>query len=470
MPLNTYRVLEKGSRRALAASFFALTLAFAPAAISPAVAQDAGTLQVSPPQARALARQAAMKGDIRTADAVSSALLLRDPDDAEALLVRAIVLRAAGRFPEAAAASARAFRNTDNPALRFDAAMMTADIQARQERFTRAQIWLRRADQVAPDEARQNMAEQGYQQVAKRNPLSVQLRFSLRPSNNVNNGAETTEIEIGGLPFRLDDSGQQLGGYEASGGVSLSYRLSESETQRTTALGELYYKRVWLDSEARILAPGAEGSDYNYGVVIAGVRHQRMIWPEIGPSQITGLIGQSWYGDSPLARWAEVQLGQTVQRSDKSALRFGLTGRTESRLDASINDATSLGLSAEYIRITDDGGRYSFGASVRDVQSDSATVDQLSFGLSASRSFAQIGAFQPRISLEAETRDYRKWSSTPGGREDNSLALRLDVTWPDISYYGFVPQMSLNASRTWSDVDIYDRNAISLGLTAVSRF
>ena len=33
-----------------------------------------------------------------------------------------------------------------------------------------------------------------------------------------------------------------------------------------------------------------------------------------------------------------------------------------------------------------------------------------------------------------------------------------------------LPQLTLNARRTRSDVEIYDRNELSLGLTAVSRF
>ena len=55
-------------------------------------------------------------------------------------------------------------------------------------------------------------------------------------------------------------------------------------------------------------------------------------------------------------------------------------------------------------------------------------------------------------------------------REDLTLGLRLDVGWPEVSYYGFAPRVTLTGRRTWSDVDIYDRNEFSLGLTVVSRF
>ena len=421
-------------------------------------------------QARALAHQAALQGDLPLADALSSALLEQYPDDPQALLVRAVVARGVGRLDDAHDAAARAYHNTDIPALRFDAAMLAADIQTRREKFTSAQIWLRRADQAAPDEPRQQLVARAYQQVSRRNPLRVQLRFTARPSNNVNNGAETIVIDIGGLPFLLDPSGQQLGGYEASTGVSLSFRLSESETQKTEALGELFYRKIWLTSDAKAKAPGAKGSDFDYGVLIGGLRHQRLIWPEVGISRITGLVGQSWYGGDELARWGELQLGQTVEQGNNRRLNFGTVLRTEKRLDDDINSAVSLALTAEASRAAASGGQYAFGGAVKNVWSDSATVDHFSTTLFASRAFDRIGAIRPSLRASVEQRVYHKFSTAPGGREDLSLSLGVDFVWPDISYYGFQPRLSLQARRTESNVDIYDRNEYSIGLTAVSRF
>jgi tetratricopeptide (TPR) repeat protein len=429
-----------------------------------------GSTILSTAQARAIARQALAEGKLQIADTLSVALLAQNPEDAEALMIRALVLRAAGQLDGAREASAAAWRHAEAPALRFEAAMLTADLLARQEKFSRAQFWLRRADQAAPDDVRRDAAARAYATVRQRNPLQASLRFSLKPSNNVNNGAETLVIDIGGLPFRLDSSGQQLGGWEASAGLSFGYRLSESRTARTDVLGDIFFRKVWLDSEAAVLAPAARDSDYDYAAVVTGIRHQRMIWPDLGVSTITGVIGQSWYGGDQLARWIEMQLGQDVRRSETSALRFGFRARVEKRLDDDINDSRSLGLSAEYLRSLERGGGYSLGARVQNIWSDSATVDSLVLGLSASRTFSPIGPVQPRISLSAENRDYQKWAATAGGREDRTLSVQLDATWPEISYYGFVPQATLLARRTWSDVDIYDRNEFSLGLTMVSRF
>ena len=460
---------QSGSR--LRAAFLSLGLALLVLTPAPLLAQDAENAQtLSIPQARAIALQAVQTGNIALADQISTALLQRNPEDAEALMIRALSARRVGALDIAEDSAAQAYQNSDNPALQFDAAMLVADIKARNEQFTRAEFWLRRADNVAPDDGRKNIAARAFQNVSRLNPLSIQLRFTARPSNNVNNGAETLEINLGGLPFTLNPSGQQLGGYEASTGVSLAYRLSEDETQKTEALAELFYRKIWLDTRAKELVPSADGSDYDYGVIITGVRHQRLIWPDLGTSEVTGLIGQSWYGGDELARWGEFQLRQTVRTSDAQQLRFGTTIRSEKNLDNDINSSESLALSVDLTRAAESGGSFGFGATLKNVWSDSGTVDLASVALRANRNFDRIGAVQPRISASVEQRNYHKFSSVAGGRDDTSLSLGLNVTFPDVSYFGFLPQATLQARRTWSTVDIYDRNEYSIGLTAVSRF
>lgn len=468
MSLMMQRFLKLQGRLGQAA--YLLFLAFAAPSFVVAQAVEPADQQLSVPQARALAHQAALRGDLQLADALSSALLAQDPDDPQALLVRAIVARGVGQLEDAHDAAARAYRNSDIPALSFDAAMLAADIQARREKFTSSQIWLRRADQVAQDAPRRQIVAQAYRQVARKNPLQMQLRFSARPSNNVNNGAETIVIDIGGLPFLLDPSGQQLGGFEASTGASISYRLSESETQRTEALGEIFYRNIWLNSSAKVKAPGATGSDFDYGVLIGGIRHSRLIWPEIGISRITGLVGQSWYGGDALARWGEVQLGQTVGQGKGKRLNFGTVLRTEKRLDDDINSSYSLAITADAARPAASGGQYGFGGAFKNVWSDSATVDHFSTTLFASRAFDRIGSIRPSLRASVEQRLYHKFATAPGGREDLSLSLGVDIVWPEVSYYGFQPRLAVKARRTHSNVDIYDRNEYSIGLTAVSRF
>lgn len=70
------------------------------ASVVPARAQVDGT-QVTSDQATDLARQAVRQGNLPLANVLSTALLQQNPNDPDALLVRAFVLRATGQFDEA---------------------------------------------------------------------------------------------------------------------------------------------------------------------------------------------------------------------------------------------------------------------------------------------------------------------------------------------------------------------------------
>ena len=449
---------------------FACSLGLAAPTDSSAQESDAQNVNLSTDQARAVTVNALRSGNPGVADAISSALLAQNPDDAQMLLVRAILARQAGRFDVAQEAASRAYANSESDAVSFESALVVADVLARDEKYLRSEFWLRRADQAASNEGQERAVERLFRQVNARNPLSIQLRFSARPSNNVNNGAEELVIEIGGLPFRLSDSGQQLGGYETSVGLSLGYRLSEDATQRTEALLELFHRDIRLDSDAKDDAPDVEGSDFDYSVVIVGLRQQRLIWPDLGPTSFTGLLGQSWYGEKKLARWFELSGRQSVRLADDRVLTFGATARTELRLDGDINDSKQFGLSVDYRQAIEGAGSFGLGATIRDIRSDSATVDRFSTEIRGDRVFGQIGPMVPRISLSLQNQNYHKFTSTIDGRQDRSATLGLSATFPDVRFYGFVPEASIRARKTNSNVDIYDRNEYSFGVTMVSRF
>ena len=103
--------------------------------------------------ARSIARKALTDGKTKTAETISSALLRQDPNDADGLLIRAHLRRASGQLDAALKNATRAWRLAERSALRFEAAYLVAGILTQQEKFTRAQFWLRRADQVAPSHA-----------------------------------------------------------------------------------------------------------------------------------------------------------------------------------------------------------------------------------------------------------------------------------------------------------------------------
>ena len=107
---------------------------------------------------------------------------------------------------------------------------------------------------------------------------------------------------------------------------------------------------------------------------------------------------------------------------------------------------------------------------LRNVWSDSGTVDEFATVLRADRRFTRIGPVLPSVRVRLANRNFHKFTATIDGRGDQLMTLEATAILPDVTFYGFVPQGSVRLRRTWSNVDIYDREEFSFALTAISRF
>lgn len=418
----------------------------------------------------AAAREAFLSGRYFEADSIVSGILAREPEDAGALLIRSALFLQSGRVDAARRVAALAFRAAESDRQRFEAAMLAARSALAEQRVTRARIWLLRAEENAETKPRQQEVAKVRAAIAQMDPLAVQLRFSAAPSSNVNNGAEATTIDIGGLPFFISDRDRQLSGYYALGGASVSYRIQANETSRTEFLSEVYARKVWLSSKSKALAPGVEGQDFDYSAILAGMRHTRLIWPELGPTQISLLTAYERYGHKSFARWQEVQAAQLVNRRDEGILRVGARARWTKRFDDPINDSVTLGIFGDLSLIAASGMETRYGAYLTSTGADGPTVDNFALGVSAARDVQVLGSFHPRVAAGIETRDYRSWSISTGGRRDNTAYLTVDLKLSDVSTEFLSPSISLMMRRTWSTVDIYDRNEMSANFTLFSRW
>jgi tetratricopeptide (TPR) repeat protein len=119
-------------------------------------------LVIDPPTMRILAFEAVQAGFAEDALEITDALLARDPNDASALTIRSQALRALGRYPEAIEAARAAWKAADTQPARFGAAMAMAAAQSSSGRRTRAELWLRRAANVAPNERTYAIAQRDF--------------------------------------------------------------------------------------------------------------------------------------------------------------------------------------------------------------------------------------------------------------------------------------------------------------------
>ena len=127
-------------------------------------------VEMSLADARVLATQAVVAGEFDLARELADQLLAANPDDRDALLVRAALETQAGDPDIGWAAGARAWRLANTPADRDEAARVTALAAANGDRCTLSGLWLRIALTSDPDDAARAQTITDARSIARRNP------------------------------------------------------------------------------------------------------------------------------------------------------------------------------------------------------------------------------------------------------------------------------------------------------------
>ncbi|MEX5727236.1 tetratricopeptide (TPR) repeat protein [Rhodovulum iodosum] len=445
-------------------------------ALSLALALTAGAglaepARLSPEEMRATAAAAVARGEDEIALRLAEALLARDPDDGYALTVKARAARNLGLYDTAIDAGRAAWRVAETDADRYAAAMVTAQAMSSAGQRTWAQIWLRRAAQTAPDDRREAMAARDYRYVRSRNPWSSQLHFAVTPSSNINDGAESDTIIIGGVPFLLSGSAQALSGLEFSYGAATRYRFRAGDGALMHVGANLYGRAYRLSSDAKEKAPDLDAGDlaYQSGELNFGVR-----WPGEGRRGVTSFdfgVGKVFYGGDPLADIVRAELGQSFALTPRMGVKLTLSSEGQWRDDNSIFDSTVVTGLAEFGRRLDGGDRVTLGFGLRDTVSEAAAVahDAQILTLSYDRAKPVAGAYFS-ASLAYERRDYDKPLYGGAPREDDRFRLAVSVVLPEFAQYGFAPEIGLNAVSNRSNISLYESEEIGLTVGFRSTF
>ena len=194
---------------------------------------------MSPAEAREFAVAALQNGFPQDAILIARALLARNPDDVSAHLLWAEAALIMADTPAIRKHALAAFRASQNPDAKFQAARLVAISYLQDERPTLAQIWLRRARGQATTQDQIDRLAVDYRQVRQLNPLNVDVSLSATPSSNVNNNSANTTMlapfftSDSGIVFteaEISDESQALDGWLYGTTIRLSYRLHESQT------------------------------------------------------------------------------------------------------------------------------------------------------------------------------------------------------------------------------------------------
>lgn len=280
----------------------------------------------------------------------ADALLKRDAGDVTALLVRAHALRFKTDYAGAQRDARKAWRVAQSDEHRYTAAMLMAQALSTDNKRTRAQLWLRRAAQVAPSKGHAARAAQDFRYVQRTNPWQTDLAFTLAPNSNINNGsARDTSVLLYRLfnPLEIDGMGEvtlgaeskALAGIETGLDQRTRYRFHQTERSAHDLRMALSYRTYQLSGSAQDALDEANaervdrgepseritGSDFSYGTVQLGYGFKQLRADKRGEFSLSADIGQSFYGGARYNSFLRASIGQTYHTSDTTKLSFGLS-------------------------------------------------------------------------------------------------------------------------------------------------
>ncbi|MBK0327623.1 hypothetical protein I5535_09960 [Rhodobacteraceae bacterium F11138] len=445
----------------------------------PAVAQTPDRVQLAPAEARNLAIHALENGDPGTAILLAKSLLRTDPKDP---LVYYILAKANARLGDpdlARKAAALSYRYAGSGPARFEAAQMASRMAFQAERYSLSQLWLRRTAIHAPTERDEERVARDYRMLRQVNPWSLRLQGGVRPSNNVNNGSDTSLNIIDGVPDggTINGAALALSGLIASLDIAPSYRLHTTARSATSLGARVYIERVALSSEAKDMAPQATGSDFGSTYAELSLSHAFAIGPD--DSKHSGDIGlafgESWYGGERSYRFARLK-GRRSWALGKTS-RVHLRADLEQRFRAlyTTNDARVLGVRAEFGTRLQNGDVLGLALALQNARADSPNGTYDSASIRASYTLGRaIGPAQLSIGLVLGHTRYDRFIASlfipPTQRNDTSAYGDLSLIFDRYDYAGFVPILRLRTGRKSSNFSRFSSRELSVSLDVGSKF
>ena len=462
---------------------FVRTIATTAVAFTWLSSAQAQQVSLSPGQVRSLAISTLQAGNPSGAATAADALLRRFPDDASTLLIRTEAALLLQDFEGATIFGRRAFWNALNDRQRFNAARLTALGHARQTQDNRAQIWLRVARQYAPNEAASESVARDFRSIRQRNPLSVDLRFGVTPSTNINGGSTNDNAALFGLVdgngdpllFDLSEDAQALSGWEYSGSVNLRYRARTDDTSATFLDFNLSGRTFTLTegSKTRLENSGDEetrGSDFSSATLSFGVTHRFVLSPESNVTEASLSYARAFQRDSNERQFVTASISHAWDIGETNSLRLSSFYQRQERIENG-DEVQVFDLGATYSTRVEGVGSFSVGIGARDNMAEDEAEDfdsvryQLSF--SPEEAFAGVNF---GFSLSYEERDFDNVAVIGGPRFDDITSFGVRAVLSEVEFLGFRPVITFDRTQQESNSNLFDRDFTEVGFDIVSSF
>ncbi|GLQ34094.1 hypothetical protein GCM10007939_03770 [Amylibacter marinus] len=430
-------------------------------------ARDTGVMGAV--QTHETAQKALLDRDFELATQIAHTLIKSNPNDVQALLILATVHTSRGQIEKALPYAKRAYRAETSATKvgRFTAATLAARGLARDQKFERAKLWMRRAINSAPTDQLRAQRIQEFKRIRQLSPWSTRLSFAIEPSDNINNGTEETTIILYGLPFTLNDT-EPLPGAEISFGIGSDYRIWQNRTNLVQIGFNLFHREALITDDK---GTDLRGRDFRYTNIGVRLRRKRAIIEK--SLEITDTIGvnAAWYSEVPYQHQASISrtYRKRINPTQNLDFTFGLS-RSLHQSD-SAKHTTTLSINTRYVRALPGKGVFEIRPYLNDARSDSNAQDQYNFGASLHYSpFKAVLNSKARLSLDLGTREFRQLGFTGVKRSDAYARAKAEFTLSGVSYFGFSPSIHLTATRTKSNVVLYDSTSFGAGIGLRSAF
>lgn len=410
---------------------------------------------------------------------MTDALLQANTKDGVAHYLRANAQAQLGQPTEARKSAARAYRFAVNSNQRFEAAQLAARLAVREDRPGLAQLWLRRTAIHSPTDAADAGIARDYNVLRRINPWSFRFNASVRPSDNVNNGANSPTVLINGEqdPFALPLSGTSLAlsGVIGTLDARVGYKLRENKDSQTTIGARLHVQRVRLSDSAREQAPTARNGDFAFNYAEASLAHAFRVGSgdQKGTARVGLDLGTAEFGGARIYDFLRISGSRDWRISPDS--NFTIAGNIEERnAPSNTLNARIHNLQATWRQGLGDGDRLDVTFGVRD--SDASSVNGTSTSLTLRALYTlgrKIGPTRIQAGLGFAVTDYPAYQliqPVPGGREDQAWNANIDFVFDDVDYAGFAPRLSIRAGNTDSNISRFTTEQLTVTLGFASKF
>jgi Surface lipoprotein assembly modifier len=411
-------------------------------------------------QARVAAWKALGLGKPGLARQIAQALAQRDPKDIEIHILLSEAERALGRPDQAANHARTGFALASTNRQRFDTANLVARALFAKGAGVRAQFWLRRAANYAPDARAKQMVIRDFRFIADSKPTTTRLSFGAFPTSNINGGTNSDEVPdylgLTGRPTRPHS------GVGVSATLDVRYRLPPAPRRELTFGVRTFGVTYMLSPQAKALNSGKTGTDFSFaGVEISAellLRPKNPTSGGFGTRTFDLALGQNWYGGDPLSTYQRLTFEQQVRLSDRLQAGFELLSERQQRLDDAKQSATVLGASTRLTRRLDSGDSIRYRLGARQTLSDSDAVANFTTTAGVDYFWNRPDS-RVRTSLSLDYRDTRYAGLVPlfnTRRHGRRTSLFLSMFFTQMDYFGFAPTLTLGLIRNQSSISIYD--------------